>query len=394
MPGLELEIKLEVGEEAELQALYRKQEALQGQGGVEQLRKEVASLLERVEKIEVGQVPEEVRKKLKDIIDMNVGVVDAKVADELLQGVVNGEISRLTDEVFRRTHPRVYELARSALLSGLPEGFDLYDTERIKKKIFGVWNPVTAYLRAMEQNGECKIVACMKPVRSTAMEALRQKMGMGTGDKLEKYGNFEELEARVNALEKSLEEGTVGENELDYFNKLIEQRYDRFRCRVFSNGHWDLSNAIGTVKILSLDWMENTLMNKIFKLTPDWDYYLSEWIYRRNGDIESKELRGYYRPPNSRKCFSDELEKLEFGDMLYLAWHTHLKLKLGWNSKQFPVEIQILPAIFPMNLMERVYKQEDPDLKFVSPKLREKAWLQMRKFILPKKVKNPPNQLH
>ena len=364
MPADEFSVDVRSKGERERDGIYRKQEALQEPGAISKFLNEIKELGRKV----VDASDEEfeiVKMRAREIMDINVGVVENP--DVYLQSEVNNEISRLTDEIFQREHPKVYALAKEAVLKDLPKGIDIYNGREIRTRlILASLDHLANFLREGLVLKRWQVVAGIKPIRSSVFDALK-KLKPGVNE-------FDEFEDKLEIFEEDLETNVEKQEAL---KRLISERHDRIRCRVYTTSKFNLNYLMGDIRYRPAD-----LINKVIGRRPEWNYYMSKWLYKDNGEIYINEIEDRGGPPSSFGFFQNVARDLGSDDLVYAAWHTRLSFRRILGPK-LPVEIQVLPteSVAMNSILQVVSKRDRPDINIVSPELRKKANKNVKKFL-------------
>jgi hypothetical protein len=358
--------------ERKLENIHKKQEALQEPGAINKFLDEIRELSLKVEGAGEEEF-EDIKLRAVEIGEINVGVVENP--DVYLQGEVNNEVARLTDEIFKREHPRVFALAREAVLRNLPKGIDIYNGNEVRNKlILASLEHVPSVLREGLFFKRWQIVAGVKPIRSSALVALRKAEFGGGGGELKWFGEYEELEKRLEKFEEDIE---VDSQKQDLFKEYISSRHDRVRCRVFTNTKFSLNFLMADVRYRGVD-----LIRKVIGEKPEWNYYMSKWLYKNNGEVRISEIADRGGPASSFGYFLNEASDLNPEDLIYAAWHAQLKFRPIFGSK-VPVEIQVFPIEFAAmhNVLQGIFKRDKPEIQAVSLELRMISNRNAKKFL-------------
>lgn len=342
--------------------VYRQQEALQEPGAINKFLEEITDLSSKVALAD-PEVFKKIKSRVREIVDINVGVVENP--DVYLQNKVDNEISRLKDEIFKIEYPKIYTLTKEALMKDLPKGIDIYNGQQVRNwLILFSLEHLPTVMREGLFFGKWKIVAGIKPIRASAIEALR---GSEFGEeKIGKFGDFEKLESRLEKFEDEID-GDPQKKEI--FKRLVSERHDRVRCRVYANTEFRLSYLLGEIRYRGADVLKELMGKKA-----EWNYYMSEWLYKKDGEVVVREVEDRGGPDSSVGFFRNVATDLDPEDLVYAAWHTHLKFG-RFLGPRIPVEVQVFPFEFAAMhaLLERVFKRDKPDLNAVSPVLRKVA---------------------
>ena len=296
----------------------------------------------------------------------NVGVVDG-TGDFETQANLNESISFLQDGILQYSHPTVYMLTHAALKHNLPVGMtEIYNSQQLADDLLESNSKTIKLIRQANNRGKADVYAGAKPIRATAIEALRDKKW---GDQLGVAGKFSELANRLDDFENGIRSGKVTHADIANYQKDIRSRYDRFRCRAYTNDMSSMSEFTGNLRFGWPKWVRGILA----PLGDRMDFYVSQWTYRSNGNVESAELRNEDFPRNIARYYRNLIDKLGSDDLAYASLHVHIPIIV--QGKPIGVELQVAPrAMAPMHhLAERVYKQESPGLENVAPELINQA---------------------
>lgn len=296
----------------------------------------------------------------------NVGVVDG-TGDSDEQSRLNESISFLQDGILQYTHPTTYLLTHAALKHNLPvEMTGIYNSRQLTDDLLESNNKTVKFLRRASDSEKAVIYAGVKPIRAASIEALRDKKW---GEQLGVAGGFSELSDRLDDFESGIITGNVSHQDIAEYQKGIRNRYDRFRCRSYLDDMATMSEFAGNLRSGWPKWVRGLLA----PLGDRMDFYVSQWVYRSDGSVESEELRDEDFPSNIARYYRELNQQLGSNDLAYASVHVHIPIIV--RGRSIGVELQVAPhAMSPMHhLAERVYKQEKPGLENVSPELVNKA---------------------
>ncbi len=343
--------------------IYRQQEALQEPGAINKFLEEITDLSSKVASVNLEDF-ELIKLRAKEIVDINVGVVENP--DVYLQNKVDNEISRLKDEIFKRDHPKIYALAKEALLKDLPKGIDIYNGSEVRNKLILTSVDNLANFIRGGMGRRWQMVAGVKPIRSSVFDALKE-MRPGVNE-------FEEFENKLIIFEKDIETNI---EEQEVLKKLIFERHDRVRCRIYTNSKFNLNYLMAKIRYRDID-----VIKKFLGKSPEWNYYISKWLYKSNGSVDRKEIEDKEEPASTPGFFLGVAQDLKPDDLVYAAWHTRLGFRRIFGPK-IPTEVQVLPIEFEkMNgALQNVFKMDKPDINVVSPELRKKVNMKAKKFL-------------
>lgn len=283
------------------------------------------------------------------------------------QSRLNESIAFLQDGILQYTHPTTYMLTHAALKHNLPVGMtEIYNSRQLTADLLESNSKTIQLLRLASDREKAQIYAGVKPIRAASIEALRDQKW---GEQLGVAGGFSELTNRLDDFEAGVIKGSVSHKDIAEYQNSIRNRYDRFRCRAYVNDMATMSEFTGNLRFGWPKWVRGLLA----PLGDRMDFYVSQWVYRSDGRVESAELRDEDFPRNIARYYRELNRQLGSSDLAYASVHVHIPIIV--QGKPIGVELQVAPrAMSPMHhLAERVYKQEKPGLENVSPELINKA---------------------